>query len=93
MAFRIFILLQINEAKKERNKAILSKEDYKARCKAADEKLRDMKADKEAVKKQLMRKVGFNVDTVTWCDGANCFLCNMFSCSFLSNPRMCRLSS
>ena len=49
--------IQIIAAKKERNKAIASKEDYKARCKAADEKLKDMKADKEAVKKSLTRKV------------------------------------
>jgi hypothetical protein len=56
--------LQINEAKKERNKAILSKEDYKARCKAADEKLKDIKAEKEAVKKSLMRKVGSKVEVV-----------------------------
>lgn len=48
---------QILEAKKERNKAILSKEDYKSRCRAADEKLKDMKADKDILKKSLMRKI------------------------------------
>lgn len=43
--------------KKERNKAIASKEDYKERCKRAEEKARDLRADKEAIKKSLTKKI------------------------------------
>lgn len=69
--------VQIDEAKKERNKAILSKEDYKARCKSAEEKLKDMKADKEAVKKSLTRKImklKKDLDTMKETAGLNDFL-------------------
>ena len=48
---------QVAVAKQEKAKAIASKDDYKARCRQAEEKLRDMKADKEAAQKALNKKV------------------------------------
>eukprot|EP00048_Salpingoeca_helianthica_P016237 m.231210 g.231210 ORF g.231210 m.231210 type:complete len:1066 (+) comp18280_c0_seq1:77-3274(+) len=44
-------------AKQEKNKALASKDEYKARCRQAEEKLRDIKADKEAVQKALNKKI------------------------------------
>lgn len=44
-------------AKRERNKAIEKKEDYKARCKKAEETYKNEVLDKQAVKKSLGKKI------------------------------------
>lgn len=48
---------ELAAAKQERAKAVASKEEYKTRCRQAEEKLRDLKADKEAVQKALNKKI------------------------------------
>ena len=49
--------MKVSAAKADRAKAQASKEEYKTRCRQAEEKLRDIKADKEAVQKALNKKV------------------------------------
>ena len=48
---------EVDTAQKERNAAVLAEEDYRIRCKRAEEQYENEKVDKEALKKSLTKKV------------------------------------
>lgn len=47
----------VDNARKERNKALELQEEYKSRCKKAEEQYENEQLDKEAVKKSLNKKI------------------------------------